>query len=843
LNYDNNRGTTNFGLAYALFANSNNTPAHVWGVDFNTGDWVHSIRVGYLKFSNAINAAEGPNLQVPGALVRVNQFWSGPNYLAPQATFQSNRQAKYDGSRIWGKHNVRFGIGLNHIRGGGFASFFGQGPYVSGSSGVNGQSFATDSCDTALGGASTNAVFASTAHGADPTDGLTPCFPGGNTNPLNYGISVVEMGNGQGAFTELPAFKLAAGGQFDNRFQAYLGDSWKIKPNLTLTYGLRYVRDTGRTNSEEPAIPCSDIGADVLAAAAAAGTSITTCPPGGFIFDMFGAGLGKRVRQDNNNFAPSLGFAWDLFHNGKTVIRGGAGVYYENAIFNNILFSRPMYLKTGLFNAVQVVCPGSTLTLPGAGSVHYDFCGEAIGLGAPTAVALLKQYQLATAAAGPAASSTFIGENLAPAAVGAGPLAPNYRTPYSYQMNIGVQHQLWEGTVVTADFIRNVNLRSLIGIDTNHVGDSRYLSVSAAQAAISATNASKGCGASFSAAAINCSILAGASMADFAKQGLGSGNDIASGSPWYLSSLTRPEAFGGINPEVGANFMLFPIGRSTYDALQVSWRTNVAKPVSFLKNLNFQASYTKSRFMSTFADQDFINTANDNRNPLQFFGPTAFDRTHQLGFGLVATFPKFFQVSLIQHFGSPLPATLQMAGFSRSDEVFHTDLTGDGTTGDIIGKVGTFQRSLSVGGLTNFVAKFNSTVAGTLTPAGQALVDAGLMTQAQLVSLGATVDSLPTPLAPHYVGNDWINTTDLRLAFPIKIGERFTIEPMVAFYNFFNVANFNGNPGSRLSGVLDGSGVGFVTHADLAGFQAAQSPSLFNYGSPRQAELELRITW
>src|SRR5437016_8061678 len=73
-------------------------------------------------------------------------------------------------------------------------------------------------------------------------------------------------------------------------------------------------------------------------------------------------------------------------------------------------------------------------------------------------------------------------------------LAPSYRTPYSMQFNIGVQRELRPGTVLTVDYLRNIGLHSLLGYDTNHVGDARYLNTTAAQNAIAATL--KACGVS-----------------------------------------------------------------------------------------------------------------------------------------------------------------------------------------------------------------------------------------------------------------------------------------------------------------------------------------------------------
>ena len=64
------------------------------------------------------------------------------------------------------------------------------------------------------------------------------------------------MGNGLGYSTSKAALGFPAGGLGpDNRILLYLGDSWKIKSNFTLTYGLRYERDTGRTDSQYAAIP------------------------------------------------------------------------------------------------------------------------------------------------------------------------------------------------------------------------------------------------------------------------------------------------------------------------------------------------------------------------------------------------------------------------------------------------------------------------------------------------------------------------------------------------------------------------------------------------------------
>jgi len=191
------------------------------------------------------------------AAIDTGEVISGPNLLAPQGTLQTNKQIKYDGSKVWGAHIFRFGAGVNRILGGGFASFFGLAPL-----------------DYTV---------------SNPSDSDLAA------QPFLLGI----LGNGQGFFTEKPAFGFPGGGQADTRFQWYVGDSWKIKPNFTLSYGLRYNRDTGRSDSDLAPTPCSSLDPNLLAA------GFPGCT--GNLLDMWGPGLGNKVRNPNNNYGPRWG--------------------------------------------------------------------------------------------------------------------------------------------------------------------------------------------------------------------------------------------------------------------------------------------------------------------------------------------------------------------------------------------------------------------------------------------------------------------------------------------------------------------------------------------------------
>jgi hypothetical protein len=850
--FKNDLGAT-FGYGFSLYDNVDVTRNEMVGLDFNTGSFSHSIRFSYLKFQNQIVDATTGNGALPfddlHAELFAGNLVAGPNLLAPQSTPQSDHQFKYDGSKVIGSHSIRFGVAYNHLRGGGFASFFRNGPQIG------------------------TAVLPS-----EVTAAATGPFAGGAANPFNYPADFATLTNELGySFTD-PALGFPAGGLGpDNRVLLYLGDSWRMKSNFTLTYGLRYDRDTGRTDSQFPAIP-----------------QLSALIPG----------LGNSVRQPNENFAPQLGFAWDPLKNGKTSIRGGIGLFFENAIWNNVLFDGPPREKTGAFLQFFGPCvapgqpfplpiPGGDLNEPGSASATA-ICGPAGAQNYPligNAVAPLIALQQAFAAATPfnlqAPNPAYVGQYLTDCtggtncsfSSGGDMYNPNYKSPRSIQMNIGIQRELHRGMVLSADFVRNVQTHYLLGVDQNHAGDTRYFDRAGAADAIAAT-LTQCAAATIDGAIANCSAVngfsstgapIGATMANFASNGLGSSSDMGGAS--CLAALGYNCAFGGKNPLAPPLSFLSPVGRSVYNGLQTKLAENVANPFPGATAINFQISYALSKFENTgggvtadnpvtasSGDQDFIIPALDNANVNRYFGPSTLDRTHQLSFGGFVNFRGGLQWGVIAHFDSPFPNTLTVPNTGTgAGEIFRTDFEGSGVTQDPLPgtKVGSFDRGINASNINAAIGNFNNLVAaGTPTPAGNVLIQNGLFTAAQLATpanpqtgypgFGGTYNGgAPLALAPtDQVNMSWLRTFDSTLTYNFKIKERFTISPSVSAFNIFNFVNFD-LPTSEMSGLLNGqvgsiNGTNYVNHfANRVG----AGTGVYTLGSPRQIEFGLKLVF
>jgi len=800
--YENNLSASNFNEGYTRYSNKDNTPIWAGGADFITGKFTHSLRGSYLKFHNLLgdDSAGLPDpIKDARVYLSIHGFRAGPNPNAPQQTFQSDKQLRYDAGVTIKSHVLGYGVSLNRILGGGLAAFFNNGPEVSGSGAF---SKGVEDC-------------ANVATPPGPKPGVN-CVLGGShdpTDPTAYLTSVFEMGNGEGYSTERAQFGLPAGGQSDWRIGLYLGDTWKVLPKLSVNYGLRVSRDTGRTDSDLAPTPCSDAVATFGAA--------SPCTTGNLL-DSLTQGLGERVHQPSANWGPKAGFAYDLTGNGKTVIRGGLGLYFENSVFNNVLFDRETRLSKGLFFGSEELTPAtlaasmpdgttvSSVTVNGTTKTIAELWTDAISVSAPYWAELQQLYQANTKKVGAASNGLYVANTLTESGDTTGTYiyAPKYKTARSVQINIGVQRELWKGAILSADYLRNIGEHFMQSIDENHVGDAKYLDKSVANAAIAATLKA------FDATTIDQAIVNGATIADFAGNGLDSGISVTGGFP--SAGLA---AFGGKNPAFGEMSIVYPQGRSVYNGLQASLRQETRIPVSAIKGSSFEISYTLSRFLTTAggagengqtasADQNFTPTSWDNNHPTKNMGPGGLDRRQQYSFGGNFTWRGGLDSSIIGHYYSPLSTNLYLdSGGNTAGEIFQSDVTGDGTVQDVVPglKPGAFMRSVTPQNLAKVIANYNSTYSGQLTPAGNALVSNNFFTSSQLTQLGAVTRTIAAPIAGN-VGNGNFKSLDLVLGRPIKVarlGEKFSLDPTVSFFNLFNFVNYNFSASGLITGNMN----------------------------------------
>ena len=872
------------------FRNQLNVPGAVVGLDWNRGRFVHSARFGYQKMVDAIN----PDLKDSAAApfhMQIGSYQLGPSAAGPRQTIQRDLFGRYDSSTIYKvNHTIRFGAAIHRITQGDFYAPGNLGPSVSSSNGID-----------VIGAINSN-------------PNLMPIIPGdprgAADNPLNYPVGTVAIFNGLGSFSENSAFNRSTGGHFDTRVEGYLGDTFNLFPNLNISFGVNYVRDSGRTNSDLAPVPCSAIN-----------TTIVKTPPctTGLILDQFGllpnnatagahSSLGESVNQPDWNFAPQFGVAWDPGHNGRTVVRASGGMFFDNFLLQNAYQDRINRLSNGQYNRSLTLCPTGAVLFPDGSlrnsvdgvDIATGICGQPIGAVSNLIQDLQSQFFTTQSAVTGGQNVYSLANSVANFG---GLLAPGYKTPRVVHMDFGLQHQIGERGAFSIDYVREIGTQFPLGIDTNHVGDAGFLTdgsnvnrslntykaeLDAINATLAAKPASAGCApalfaGSSSKAAVDCYLanVPGATITDFARHGLDSSNAYCGSFPCSVlqtpANLRQQQAaFGGINPAVGSNIMYFPAGRSVYQGMHLAYKTSIANPTRRVGRLDVAIAYAWSRYRTNIAepngsggDYSVMNVAEDYNRPHRgHFGASGLDRTHQLTFTPTAELPHGLRLSMIAHLASPLPLSAyipQQDGGGVAGEIFRSDITGDGTVGDLlpgfIGSTGKYSTSK----LTKSIAFYNSNFAGKLTPAGSALTNADLFRGDQLVSLGAyspfICSNVPPLLQPcqalpgHYAQATWLKTIDLRLSWPFRIGERVRLEPNVSVFNAFNFANFGG-AGNQLSGVLNGAPGTSLNNASSAGFCGSSTTfctsrqdrvlagsGTYANGAPRQMEFGVRITF
>lgn len=161
---------------------------------------------------------------------------------------------------------------------------------------------------------------------------------------------------------------------------------------------------------------------------------------------------------------------------------------------------------------------------------------------------------------------------------------------------------------------------------------------------------------------------------------------------------------------------------------------------------------------------------------------------------------------------------------------------------------GSFGRSVNPGNINKVISNYNNTYAGNPTPAGQALIAAGLFTQGQLFALGGVMPQV-SPAPANEAGDAWLRDFDLNFGWTYKIKEKVELQPGIGFFNLMNFVNFDG-PKNTLSGVLSLANQTAVpgTANGTPGEQPANlrigtGSGVFGLGSPRVIEFTLKLNF
>jgi hypothetical protein len=230
-----------------------------------------------------------------------------------------------------------------------------------------------------------------------------------------------------------------------NVWRLYWQDTWRLRPRLTLNYGLGWFYDPH---------PNRDLSKPA------------------YLAPIFGAEGLKPPQADRNNFSPSLGFAWAATRDSRTVIRGGGGMYYDMLNINPQLdqerhslgprgTGRTNYPSTRVLNPLMNI-PGVPLGTPLNFTNPTLFTGAHLMMILPALRAELQQRR------GDPNNLDFSVRNIEVDKLGQVSLQ-DLATTYAIHLTLGVQREIARDLVLSADFVYRHFIHVPSGlVDYNH---------------------------------------------------------------------------------------------------------------------------------------------------------------------------------------------------------------------------------------------------------------------------------------------------------------------------------------------------------------------------------------
>ena len=309
----------------------------------------------------------------------------GENFNLPQATHLNRYQVRDGLTWSLGKHTLHLGGEFQHYKANGEINVFGTGTVI---------------LTSDFGFADLNG------------DGVI--------NDLDIPLAVA-------LHSTAPVVPVPIPKVYDDYVAGYVQDDWRIHPRLTLNLGLRWEYDSDLTGNSSEHDPCPSL-------------TVTPTKPCTWMANI----IDLKKTPDKKDFAPRVGFVYDPFGKGKTLLRGGYGIYYDRII-----------LEAGAEELVQndraltvTQYAGSSCSnpyIPAPPSLNLCFApGSSFVPGTPT---------LANAFSGPHQTG----------GIGILAMGPDAHHPLFQQFSLGLQQQVGSNWLISADGLHVFASRQIIG--------------------------------------------------------------------------------------------------------------------------------------------------------------------------------------------------------------------------------------------------------------------------------------------------------------------------------------------------------------------------------------------